>query len=84
MFHLSLIYDSSERMARYCITLFKILIRSLLTSIMGLVDRIRRSMAVSCSFPATVAKYLMAYLADTVLPAPLSPDTIMDWFLPAN
>ena len=29
--------------------------------------------------PPTVAKYLMAYLALTVLPAPDSPDTIMDW-----
>ena len=29
--------------------------------------------------PPTVAKYLIAYLALTVLPAPDSPDTIMDW-----
>lgn len=26
-----------------------------------------------------MAKYLMAYLAETVFPAPDSPDTIMDW-----
>lgn len=35
---------------------------------------------VSSWAPARVAKYLMAYLADTVLPAPDSPLTMMDWF----
>jgi hypothetical protein len=29
--------------------------------------------------PPTVAKYLMAYFADTVFPAPDSPETIIDW-----
>ena len=52
------------------------------TSIIGLVDRILLSIAVSFSLPATVAKYLIAYLALTVLPAPLSPDTIILWFRP--
>jgi len=31
--------------------------------------------------PPTVAKKRMAYFADTVLPAPDSPLTMMDWFL---
>lgn len=30
--------------------------------------------------PPTMAKYRIAYLADTVLPAPDSPLTMIDWF----
>jgi len=47
---------------------------------MGLEASTRFSICVSASAPQTVAKYLMAYLAETVFPAPDSPDTIMDWF----
>lgn len=36
---------------------------------------------VSVSEPLIVAKYLIAYLADTVLPAPDSPETIILWLL---
>ena len=50
------------------------------TSIIGLDASTFCSTCVSVSAPQTVAKYLMAYLADTVFPAPLSPDTMSDWF----
>lgn len=36
---------------------------------------------VSVSDPLIVAKYLIAYLAETVLPAPDSPETIILWLL---
>lgn len=52
-----------------------------LTSMMGLEARTFSSMLASLAEPLTVAKYLMAYLADTVFPAPDSPLTMMDWFL---
>lgn len=32
--------------------------------------------------PPTVVKYLMAYLADAVFPAPDSPLMMRDWFFP--
>lgn len=47
----------------------------------GLEARTFSSMLASLAEPLTVAKYLMAYLADTVFPAPDSPLTMMDWFL---
>lgn len=53
----------------------------LLTSMMGLEAKTFSSMLASLAEPLTVAKYLMAYLADTVFPAPDSPLTMMDWFL---
>lgn len=37
-------------------------------------------MLVSLAEPPTVAKKRMAYLAETVFPAPDSPLTMMDWF----
>lgn len=48
---------------------------------MGLDARTFSSTLVSLAEPLTVAKYLMAYLADTVFPAPDSPLTMIDWFL---
>lgn len=48
---------------------------------MGLEARTFFSTCVSVSEPLIVAKYLMAYLAETVLPAPDSPDTMMLWLL---
>lgn len=51
-----------------------------LTSMMGLEARTFSSTLVSVEEPPTVAKNLMAYLADTVLPAPDSPLTMIDWF----
>ncbi len=50
------------------------------TSMIGLEASTFFSIWVSASAPPTVAKYLMAYLAETVLPAPDSPDTMIDWF----
>ena len=47
---------------------------------MGLDARTFFSTWVSFCEPPTIAKYLMAYLADTVLPAPDSPLTMIDWF----
>ena len=41
------------------------------------------STCVSVEAPPTDAKYLMAYLALTVFPAPLSPLTMIDWFNPS-
>lgn len=52
-----------------------------LTSMMGLEARTFSSMLASLAEPLTVAKYLMAYLAETVFPAPDSPLTMIDWFL---
>ena len=46
---------------------------------MGLEARTFLSICVSAEAPPTEAKYLMAYLALTVFPAPLSPLTMMDW-----
>lgn len=51
---------------------------SLRTSIIGLEARTFFSTCVSVDEPPTVAKYRMAYFADTVLPAPDSPDTMID------
>lgn len=48
---------------------------------MGLEASTFSSMLASLAEPLTVAKYLMAYLAETVFPAPDSPLTMMDWFL---
>ena len=47
---------------------------------MGLDARTFFSTCVSFCEPPTIAQYLMAYLADTVLPAPDSPLTMIDWF----
>lgn len=51
------------------------------TSIIGLEARTFFSTCVSVDEPPTVAKYRIAYFADTVLPAPDSPDTMIDWSL---
>ena len=51
------------------------------TSIIGLEAKTFFSTCVSVAEPPTVAKYRMAYFADTVLPAPDSPDTMIDWSL---
>lgn len=48
---------------------------------MGLEAKTLSSMLASLAEPLTVAKYRMAYLADTVFPAPDSPLTMIDWFL---
>lgn len=45
----------------------------------GLEARTFRSTCVSVVDPPTVAKYLIAYFADTVFPAPDSPDTMILW-----
>ena len=50
----------------------------LLTSIIGLEASTFSSTLFSLAEPLTVAKYRMAYLAETVLPAPDSPLTMMD------
>lgn len=47
---------------------------------MGLEAKTFSSTLASLADPLTVAKYLMAYLAETVFPAPDSPLTMMDWF----
>ena len=47
---------------------------------MGLEARTFSSTLVFPADPPTVAKKRMAYLADTVFPAPDSPLTMMDWF----
>lgn len=52
-----------------------------LTSMMGLDAITFSSTLVSLLEPPTVAKYRMAYFAETVFPAPDSPLTMMDWFL---
>ena len=49
-----------------------------LTSMMGLEANTFSSTLASLAEPLTVAKYLMAYLAETVFPAPDSPLTMMD------
>lgn len=48
---------------------------------MGLDASTFSSTLVSFAEPPTVAKNRMAYFAETVLPAPDSPLTMMDWFL---
>lgn len=48
---------------------------------MGLDARTLSSTRVVLPDLLTTAKYLIAYRADTVFPAPDSPLTIMDWFL---
>lgn len=48
-----------------------------ITSIIGLDAKTFLSTWVSVSLPPTQAKYRMAYLADTVLPAPDSPLTVI-------
>lgn len=48
---------------------------------MGLDASTFSSTLVSLAEPPTVAKKRMAYFAETVLPAPDSPLTMMDWFL---
>jgi hypothetical protein len=53
----------------------------LFTSIIGLDAKTFFSTCVSVDEPPTVAKYLMAYFADTVFPAPDSPETMIDWSL---
>jgi hypothetical protein len=45
---------------------------------MGLEAKTFSSTLASLAEPLTVAKYLMAYLAETVFPAPDSPLTMMD------
>lgn len=47
---------------------------------MGLEASTFSSTLVSFAEPPTVAKKRMAYFAETVLPAPDSPLTIIDWF----
>lgn len=51
------------------------------TSVIGLDARTLSSTRALLPDLLTTAKYLMAYRADTVLPAPDSPLTMMDWFL---
>lgn len=47
---------------------------------MGFEAKTFSSTLASLADPLTVAKYLMAYLAETVFPAPDSPLTMIDWF----
>lgn len=56
-------------------------VRGRLTSMMGLDANTFSSTFASLAEPPTVAKKRMAYLAETVFPAPDSPLTMMDWFL---
>ena len=59
---------------------FRVVFAFPMASMIGDEARTRFSIWVSVwEVPPTVAKYLMAYLALTVLPAPDSPDTMMDW-----
>lgn len=51
------------------------------TSVIGLDARTLSSTRVLLPDLLTTAKYLIVYRADTVLPAPDSPLTMMDWFL---
>lgn len=51
------------------------------TSVIGLDARTLSSTRVLLPDLLTTAKYLIAYRADTVLPAPDSPLTIIDWLL---
>lgn len=51
------------------------------TSVIGLDARTLSSTRALLPDLLTTAKYLMAYRADTVFPAPDSPLTMMDWFL---
>lgn len=51
------------------------------TSVIGLDARTLSSTRVLLPDLLTTAKYLIAYRADTVLPAPDSPLTMIDWFL---
>lgn len=51
------------------------------TSVIGLEARTLSSTRALLPDLLTTAKYLIAYRADTVLPAPDSPLTMMDWFL---
>lgn len=52
------------------------------TSMTGLEASTFSSMLESHRQPPTVVKYLMAYLADAVFPAPDSPLMMRDWFFP--
>lgn len=52
------------------------------TSMSGLEASTFSSMLESPRPPPTVVKYLMAYLAEAVFPAPDSPLMMRDWFLP--
>ena len=61
-------YTTSSATVKFC----------LCTSIIGLEASTFFSTCVSVAEPPTVAKYRMAYFADTVLPAPDSPDTMID------
>lgn len=61
------------------LNLYKYIIQIYNTSIIGLLANTFFSICVSVAFPPTVAKYLITYLADTVFPAPLSPDIIILW-----
>lgn len=55
--------------------------RKSLTSMMGLEASTFSSTLELLKDPPTMAKYLMAYLAVAVFPAPDSPLMISDWFL---
>lgn len=57
------------------------LVHSYHTSVTGLDARTLSSTRVLLPDLLTTAKYLIAYRADTVLPAPDSPLTMIDWFL---
>jgi hypothetical protein len=55
-----------------------------MASITGFDARTFFSIWVMFVAPPTDAKYRIANFADTVLPAPDSPDTMIDWFRPSR
>ncbi len=59
---------------------FRVVLAFPMASMTGEEARTRFSIVVSVALPPTMAKYFMAYFALTVLPAPDSPDTMIDWF----
>ena len=67
---------------------FRVVLALPIASITGFEARILASICVSPSSvpgaPQTVARYRIANLALTVLPAPDSPDTMIDWHLPSS
>lgn len=60
---------------------FRVVFAFPIASITGFEASTFFSIWVMFAAPPTEAKYRIANLAETVLPAPDSPDTIIDWFL---
>ena len=76
--YISIHFAREQQRVASCIGL---LVQGNHTSVIGLDARTLSSTRVLLPDLLTTAKYLIAYRADTVLPAPDSPLTMMDWFL---